>query len=445
MDMHNWMLFDLANDPAEITDLAATHPEIVARLVDEFDQEAGANYVYPIDLRDERRGLQLPPYELDRVLLPREFFRAGQSIPSVVVTPLMADRSYVLTARFDWQPGNDGIIFALGDRFFGLVLFVEDAALHCIYQQWHNPKTLKPVPLSAGAQHFEFDYRATGARKGHASVSLNGTRHLEGVDLSPTLMRIPSCGMSIGVSRRLAVSERYEHRGAFEYGGQIDVAPAEDHPLGLVLHLGKVLQVDPVEPALEQPDHLHGPLARPQVVAEVGTGADTGVVLFHCVQDVDRLVVAMRGPVVVDRDPDIELLHEFVEAREGIGVWIGAKRLDAGGLCEFEHLPVGRGIFAEAVHAVGREREAEVCEFLFHGVDRGGVGVERIHAGIELDEREAQVAGVLERLVHLVVAERIELQAQVQVVGWGCTGQATQRREGRQRRQCESAGRCGDE
>jgi arylsulfatase len=163
----------------------------------------------------------MPPYELDRVLLPRDFYRLGQSIPAVVISPLVADRSYVLSAHFDWQPGNDGIIFALGDRFCGLVLFVEDDALHCIYQQWHNPKTLTPIPLSAGAQIFTFDYRATGARKGNATVSLNDTVQLEGVDLSPTLVRIPSCGMSIGVSRRLAVSERYEHRGAFEYGGQI--------------------------------------------------------------------------------------------------------------------------------------------------------------------------------------------------------------------------------
>ena len=221
IDMHNWMLFDLAQDPAEIHDLAATYPDLVARLIEEFDAEAGANYVYPIDVRDERRNNQMPPYELDRVLLPRDFYRLGQSIPAVVISPLVADRSYVLSAHFDWQPGNDGIIFALGDRFCGLVLFVEDDALHCIYQQWHNPKTLTPIPLSAGAQIFTFDYRATGARKGNATVSLNDTVQLEGVDLSPTLVRIPSCGMSIGVSRRLAVSERYEHRGAFEYGGQI--------------------------------------------------------------------------------------------------------------------------------------------------------------------------------------------------------------------------------
>jgi hypothetical protein len=62
---------------------------------------------------------------------------------------------------------------------------------------------------------------------------LNGVVQVEAVDLSPTLVRIPSCGMSIGLSRRLSVSERYEHRGTFEFGGQIvririepgDVAP----------------------------------------------------------------------------------------------------------------------------------------------------------------------------------------------------------------------------
>ena len=222
IDLHNWMLFDLAQDPAEITDLAATHPEVVARLIEAFDAEAGANYVYPLDVRDERRNNQMPPYELDRVLVPRDFYPQGQSIPSVVVSPLVADRSYVLSAHFDWQPSQEGIVFALGDRFCGLVLFVEDGALHCIYQQWHNPRTLTPIALSGGAQTFTFDYRATGARKGNATVSLNGVVQIEGVDLSPTLVRIPTSGMSIGLSRRLAVSERYEHRGAFEYGGRIE-------------------------------------------------------------------------------------------------------------------------------------------------------------------------------------------------------------------------------
>lgn len=222
LELDNWMLFDLANDPAEINDLAKARPDIVARLADEFDAEAGTNYVYPLDQRDERRRNQVPPYELDRVWTPREFHRAGQAIPSDVLTPMIADRSYVITALFDWKPGDQGIIFSLGDRFFGLVLFVENGSLHCIYQQWHNPKALTPLTLSAGSQCVAFHYHATGRRKGHASVQINGRLLLEGVDLSPSLLRIPSNGMSIGLSRRLSVSEHYEHRGSFEYSGRID-------------------------------------------------------------------------------------------------------------------------------------------------------------------------------------------------------------------------------
>ncbi len=53
-------------------------------------------------------------------------------------------------------------------------------------------------------------------------MSLNGVLQIEAADLSPSLLRISSCGMSVGISRRTAVSERYAHRGAFEYGGKID-------------------------------------------------------------------------------------------------------------------------------------------------------------------------------------------------------------------------------
>lgn len=222
IDLDNWMLFDLAEDPAEINDLANEHPEIVRRLVEEFDAEAGADFVYPIDTRDERRNHHVPPYEVERMLAPRDFYRVGQSIPSLVVSPLVCDRDYVLKARFDWSSGNEGIIFSLGDRFCGLVLYVEEGALHCIYQWWHQPKVLEPITLAAGWQEFELRYRATGMRKGHADVVLNSVPRLKNVDLSPTMLRVPTCGMSIGISRRLSVSERYAHKGDFRYGGRID-------------------------------------------------------------------------------------------------------------------------------------------------------------------------------------------------------------------------------
>ncbi|MBM3354364.1 MAG: arylsulfatase [Betaproteobacteria bacterium] len=222
IDLDNWMLFDLDRDPAEIDDLAKAHPDIVRRLVEEFDAEAGANFVYPIDTRDERRNPHVPPHEVERMLAPRDFYRVGQAIPSLVVSPLVCDRDYVLKAWFEWTPGDEGIIFALGDRFCGLVLYVDAGALHCIYQWWHAPTLLKPVALAAGRQAFELRYRATGKRQGCADVVLNGEPRLTGADLSPTMLRVPTCGMSIGLSRRLSVSERYAHRGDFRYGGHIE-------------------------------------------------------------------------------------------------------------------------------------------------------------------------------------------------------------------------------
>ena len=231
--LNHWMLFDLDKDPAEINDLAASEPAIVERLVAEFDAEAGSNYVYPIDSRNEGRNTTFPPYELDRILIPRDFFRIGQSIPGLVITPMVGDRSYVLTARFDWQPGNEGVVFALGDRFCGLALFVDGGALHFVYQWWYSPKAISPIPLSKGSQHFEFAYSAIGGRKGLADVSLNGIQHFKGLDLSPSLLRVPSSGMSVGMSRRTAVSERYEDKGTFEYTGQIDrirIEPGELAP-----------------------------------------------------------------------------------------------------------------------------------------------------------------------------------------------------------------------
>ena len=60
-------------------------------------------------------------------------------------------------------------------------------------------------------------------------------------------------------------------------------------------------------------------------MAEVGTGADAGIVFLDGLQHVDRLVVAVCRAMIVDGHADVELLHEFVEAGEGVGSGIGAE------------------------------------------------------------------------------------------------------------------------
>ena len=152
-------------------------------------------------------------------------------------------------------------------------------------------------------------------------------------------------------------------------------------------------------------------------MAEVSTGADPLVMPLDCLEDVDHLVVAVLGAMVVDRDPDVELLDELVEALERFRRWVGRNAGDAGRLGELEHLPVGGGIATEAVDAVGAGGEPEVGKLLLHGGDRRSIGVHRKHVAVELDEPEADVAGVLHRLIDLVAAQRIELDAEVEIGG----------------------------
>ncbi|HZZ13434.1 MAG TPA: sulfatase-like hydrolase/transferase, partial [Paraburkholderia sp.] len=226
-DLDNWMLFDLTNDPTEIHDLAATEPDVLRRLIEEFEAEASANYVYPLDTRDDRRAVTLPPHELADASTPRDFHRFGQTVPGVVVSPLIADRSFTLRARFDYAPGDEGVIFAMGDRFAGMVAIVSDGALHFTYQLWYRPIELAPIALTPGQQDFVLHYHALGQRKGTGDVHLNGVAVREAVDLSPTLVRLPSGGMDVGINRRQPVSERYAERGTFRYSGQIETVRIE--------------------------------------------------------------------------------------------------------------------------------------------------------------------------------------------------------------------------
>ena len=78
------------------------------------------------------------------------------------------------------------------------------------------------MPLAPGAQDFVLRFNALGERKGCGSFEVNGQRWRDAVDLSPTMVRLPSGGLSVGINWRRPISERYAHRGTFRYSGAID-------------------------------------------------------------------------------------------------------------------------------------------------------------------------------------------------------------------------------
>ena len=102
--LDNWMLFDLANDPTEIDDVSARHPDKRAELVAAFDADAKANHVYPLDNRGVRRSLTVPPYLEASLDEPRTFFAGAGTAALATVAPMVADRDYRLTCAFTFSP-----------------------------------------------------------------------------------------------------------------------------------------------------------------------------------------------------------------------------------------------------------------------------------------------------------------------------------------------------
>lgn len=223
MDLGNWMLFDLAHDPAEVTDLAREHPARLADLVAAFDAEALANYVYPIDNRDVRRALTVPPFLEAACGKPHTFYRGGTVVPAVVA-PLVADRDYRLECVFTFRKGDSGVVFALGDPIAGLALFARDGTVNFVYNGGRgDPVLAGGLPVSEGANRFELDYRAMGSRAGRGRLLVNGEVATE-LDMSPTLILGLGVGegLDIGLDRRLHVTGLYGGSGPCRYTGVVE-------------------------------------------------------------------------------------------------------------------------------------------------------------------------------------------------------------------------------
>ncbi|KUE85144.1 arylsulfatase [Cupriavidus necator] len=221
IDLDNWLLFDLANDPTECQDIAAAHPGLVAELIAEFEADAEANYIYPLDNRDNRRVLAVPPFLEEEYARPRTFYAGASTVPTAVVSPLIADRDYVLECEFEYEAGSEGVLVAFGNTFGGLTAFVERGALHLVYNGGQRQAALASSGLRIGLNRVVLTHKAMGGRRGLGTVSLNGQDQDRTLDMTPTILRLTGEGLDVGCDRRLKVSGRYRERGTFAYAGRI--------------------------------------------------------------------------------------------------------------------------------------------------------------------------------------------------------------------------------
>lgn len=250
LDLDNWMLFDLEVDPTECHNLAKEHPEILERLIAEFDEDAFANYAYPLDNRTLVRALTNQPMKMERVNRAHTFYPGTEGYQSMRVSPLVADRNYVLTLPFEYEAGMEGVLFAFGCSLKGMTAFVIGGELVVHYNSGFLTKHELRLPISRGKQNLVIDHVATGRLQAHAEVRLeadNTVRASGEVNMSPAILHLNGEGLDIGLDRKTKVSAECEGRGVFAYPGQIDwlrIDPGPQAPGSMVNQAELAVQKD---------------------------------------------------------------------------------------------------------------------------------------------------------------------------------------------------------
>ncbi len=222
LKLDNWLLFNLDDDPTECDNLAEQHPDVLLALISEFDEDAARNHIYPLDNRDLRKVLAVPPFLEAQYSAVHHFYPGVETVPTQSFSPLIADRDYRIDVSFAWEADQEGVLLAIGDKAAGLCLFVQESHVVLAYSFGRGNERQCRIALTPGAQALTLEHTAPGGMRGQGLLSLNGVPAQEPLNMSPTFLRLGGEGLDVGLDRRRKVSAACEGRGVYAYSGRID-------------------------------------------------------------------------------------------------------------------------------------------------------------------------------------------------------------------------------
>ncbi|WP_269204071.1 arylsulfatase [Nocardioides sambongensis] len=166
-----WELYDGSTDYSQAHDLAAEHPELLAKLQRLWLIEATKYQVLPMDDRTSER---LEPSMAGRPTLIRgdsQLFFPGMGRLSENSVISIKNRSFAVTAEVDVPDGPlNGVLIAQGGRFGGWTFYVKDGCTTFVYNvlgiQEFSVAAEQPVAAGRHQLRAEFAYDGGGLAKG---------------------------------------------------------------------------------------------------------------------------------------------------------------------------------------------------------------------------------------------------------------------------------------
>jgi arylsulfatase A-like enzyme len=165
LDDDRWCLFRMDDDFAEATDLAASHPEVVAALEAKWWEEAERNDVLPIeDSLISRLHALVPPLW---PVPPRLVLHPGAGPVADEVVPSLAAGSLLVAEVDAPHGGGEGVLCAMGDWTNGWALVVLDGRPTFLLNLASTGfRVSSDARLAAGRHHVGFRYRPDGSGGG---------------------------------------------------------------------------------------------------------------------------------------------------------------------------------------------------------------------------------------------------------------------------------------
>lgn len=230
-----WELYHLAEDFAEMRDLADEHPQIVQRLVELWWVEAGRYDVLPLDNRGVARlaTRKRHPYEIGK---RHVLYRSPGTIREFGAMDLK-NRSHTITVDLEIPAsGAEGVILSMGNGYGGYALFLDDGVP--VYVHNHASKSEYEVVgnsvLRPGRVQLVFEFVKTGEHQGQARLKV-GDAIIGEADIAKTIpVYFGGAEMAVGFNPGYPVSRRYRTRGRFDFSGEIHSITLEAHEARVV-------------------------------------------------------------------------------------------------------------------------------------------------------------------------------------------------------------------
>ena len=229
LDAKGWELYNLTEDFAETTDLAAKERARLIAMIGMWYNEAGKYNVLPIDSRGTARiAEERPQIAVDRsryVLYP-----GTQSIVASAA-PKILNRHYSITAEVDVpQGGAEGVLLSMGGNDGGISFYVQDGKLCFVFNylaiEYFYVKSKDSVP--AGHHFLSMEFEPTGkadikngkGTPGLVKLLVDGEEVGNGTLPVTTPLRLAQGGaMLVGADTGASVTPKY--KAPFLFSGEI--------------------------------------------------------------------------------------------------------------------------------------------------------------------------------------------------------------------------------